>query len=347
MAIQRSILIKPIKDALGNYTGLGELVAGDIAVLPGPLEFADATVQNTAYIPGTGNVTSFNTREGAVVAVAGDYTAAQVTLDPTNVAGITATDVQAGFEQIGDLLASVQTGLDFKGLLAFNDPDPVAPPATGPTYYYIFKTAGQRTVGDATGTTIEVGDWLAYSRTTSKWVHLAYALRTQSAANTSYEQGANIYVRGTNVQQALDAIDPQLVTIKSDLEALNPANVDYVNTFAGRKGAVLPADGDYQSVQVTHVPTGPIVTSTNVQGAIDELEAALDASAGSNAALDDHINNPTGAHAATAVSFAPVAKTAKGKAIVATDVQAAIVEVSLKALPFFDTTGASKPIPLA
>jgi hypothetical protein len=345
MAIQRSILIKPIKDTQGNYTGLGELVAGDIAVLPGPLEFADATVQNTAYIPGTGNVTSFNTREGAVVAVAGDYTAAQVTLDPTNIAGVTATDVQQGFEQLSDILVSVQSGLDFKGLIAFNDPDPAAPPATGSTYYYIFKDAGTRTVGDAAGATVQIGDWLAYSRTTSKWVHLAYALRTQDASGTAYDQGTNVYVKGTSVQQALDSIDPELVSLNTKVTALE--GTDYVNTFAGRKGAVLPADGDYQSVQVTHVPTGPIVTSTNVQGAIDELEVALDAAANSNAALDDHINNPTGAHAATAVSFAPVAKSAKGRAIVATDVQAAIVEVSLKALPFFDTNGASKPIPLA
>jgi hypothetical protein len=337
-----SILIKPIKDGLGNVTGLGELVNGDVAIVPGPLEFQDATQQTTAYVPGTGNVTSFNTREGVVVAEAGDYTAAQVTLDPTNVAGVTATDVQGGFEEIGDLILSLQSGLDFKGLLAFNDPDPAAPPATGATFYYIFKDAGTRTVGDAAGATVAIGDWLAYSRTTSKWVHLAYSLRTQDASGTAYDQGANIYVRGTNVQQALDAIDPQLVTIKSDLEALNPANTDYVNTFAGRKGDVLPAAGDYIGAQVTHTPAGPIVTATNVQGAIDELEASLVANSG----LDDHINNPTDAHDASAISFVPVAKSVKGKAIVATDVQAAITEVSLKAIPFFDTNGAAKPIPL-
>jgi hypothetical protein len=341
MAIQRSILIKPIKDGLGNYTGLGELVAGDIAVLPGALEFADATVQNTAYIPGDGNVTSFNGREGVVVAADNDYTAAQVSLDPTNVAGVTATNVQAGFEQLGDILVSVQSGLDFKGLLAFNDPDPAAPPATGATYYYIFKDAGTRTVGDASGATVQIGDWLAYSRTTSKWVHLAYALRTQDASGTAYDQGTNVYVKGTNVQQALDAIDPELVNLNTKVDALETA--DYVNTFAGRKGAVLPADGDYIGAQVTHTPAGPIVTATNVQGAIDELEASLVANSG----LDDHINNPTDAHDASAISFVPVAKSVKGKAIVATDVQAAITEVSLKAIPFFDTTGASKPIPLA
>lgn len=337
----KAILIKPIKDGLGNYTGLGELVAGDVAVLPGNLEFSDASVQTTAYIPGTGNVTSFNTREGVVVPAAGDYTAAQVTLDPTNIAGVTATDVQLGFEQIGDILVSVQSGLDFKGLLAFNDPDPAAPPATGATFYYIFKTAGTRTVGDAAGTTIQIGDWLAYSRNASKWVHLAYALRTQDASGTSYDDGTNIYVKGTSVQQALDAIDPELVNLNTAVDALEAS--DYVNTFNGRKGVVLPAADDYQSVQVTHVPTGPIVTSTNVQGAIDELEASLVANSG----LDDHINNPTDAHDASAISFIPVAKSARGKAIVATDVQAAIVEVSLKALPFFDTNGASKPIPLA
>jgi len=340
-----SILIKPIKDGLGNVTGLGELVAGEVAVVPGPLEFQDGTQQTTAYIPGDGNVTSFVGREGAITPQYADYDAIKIALDPSTITGVDANNVQEGFEQLSNSINALQGGLDFKGLLGFNDADPAAPPAGGATHYYIFKTAGARTVGDAAGVTVAVGDWLAYSRSTSKWVHLAYALRTQDAAGTAYDDTANTYIKGATVQAALDKVELQVNSFDTRLDALDAA--DYVNTFAGRKGAVIPSDGDYSGVQVTHVPAGPIVTATNVQAAIDQLEAAVDAAAGNTDAVDTHINDKEGAHEASAITYFPVAQPLKGvKALTSTDVQGAITEVASRSIPFFDTNGSSKPIPL-
>lgn len=286
-----SILLKGIKDGLGKYTGIGELVPDEIAELTGNLKFADGTEQTTAYDPTAvvGGVSSVFTRTGDVVAAAGDYTAAQVTNSPS--APITSTTVQGAIDELGGLITTLQGGLEFKGLLAFNDPDPAAPPATGASHYYIFKTEGTRTVGDATGKAILIGDWLAYSRTTSKWEHLDYAARTTNAAGVAYDSTGNAILTGTDVQAALDQVEIALVDADSRLDALETATPPDagVTTFNTRTGAVMPAAGDYTATQTTFTPTAEIA---------------------------------------------------------ATNVQAAIAEVSLKAFPFFDTAGVLKPISL-
>jgi hypothetical protein len=288
-----AILLKGIKNLAGDYTGIGELEPNDQAELTGGLKFPDGTEQTTAYDPATvvGGVSSVFTRTGDVVAAAGDYTAAQVTLDPTNVAGVSATDVQGGFEELGSLVTSLQGGLEFKGLLGFDDPDPAAPPATGASHYYIFNTEGTRTVGDATGANILIGDWLAYSRTEGGWVHLDYSARTANALGTDYDSTGNVILTGANVQAALDQTEAALVDADARLDALETATPPDagVVSFNTRTGAVMPAAGDYTAAQTTFTPTAEIA---------------------------------------------------------ATDVQTAIAEVSLKAFPFFDTTGTLKPISL-
>lgn len=331
-----SILLKGIKNGLGQYTAIGELVPDEVAELTGNLKFKDGTEQTTAYDP-TAVVAGVSTvfgRSGDVLAVAGDYTASLVNNVPS--APITATNVQGAIDELGGMVTSLQGGLDFKGLLAFDDADPAAPPATGASHYYIFKTEGTRTVGDAAGAEILIGDWLAYSRTTSAWVHLAYSARTTNAAGVDYDSTGNTIVTANNVQAALTQVDAALVDADSRLDALETATPPDagVVSFNGRTGPVVSVAGDYTGALVTNTPSGSL-TATTTQGAIDQLEARITALP----TVDDHINNPTGAHAATAISYAPV----KAK-LAATEVQGAIDELALKAFPFFDTTGASKPI---
>jgi hypothetical protein len=174
-------------------------------------------------------------------------------------------------------------------LLGFDDADPAAPAQPGPTHYYIFNTEGTRTVGDATGKEIKIGDWLVYHRPSSKWIHLDYSARTATAAGTSYDSTGNTVLTGTDVQAALDQVEAELIAVDGRLDALEVAPGG-VSSFNTRTGAVVPAAGDYTAAQTT---------------------------------------------------FAPIT------GITATDVQAAIQQVSLKAIPFFDTDGVSKPIPLA
>jgi hypothetical protein len=288
-----AILVKPIKNG-ANVVALGELAPGDVAeLMDGGLKFSDGTIQTTAAVTVDG-VTSFNTRKGDVVAAAGDYDAAKITLDPTNINGVDATNVQLGIEQLGTLITETASDLLFMGLLGFDDADPTAPVQPGPSHYFIFNTAGTRTVGDATGVTVAIGDWLAYSRTDSKWVHLDYAARQATAAGTTYDPGsplekASVYLTATDVQAALDQADAELVALNTKVDGVIAAPGG-VSSFNTRTGAVVPAAGDYTAAQTTFAATASI-TATDVQGAIEEI--------------------------------------------------------GLKAIPFFDTTGASKPIPLA
>jgi hypothetical protein len=285
-----SILLKVIKDGLGNPTGLGEFTPDEVVALTGDLKFADGTVQSTAAVSAVESVFG---RTGVVVAVANDYTALQVSFDPTNLDAMDATNVQTAIEQLGSIVKETAADLLFMGLLGFDDADPTAPVQPGPSHYYIFNTAGARTVGDATGVTVAIGDWLAYSRTDSKWVHLDYAARQATAAGTTYNPGvvarANTYLTASDVQGALDQADAALGATNVRIDALE-ASPGGVSSFNTRTGDVVPAAGDYTAAQTT---------------------------------------------------FAPIT------GITATDVQAAIQQVSLKSIPFFDTDGVSKPIPLA
>jgi hypothetical protein len=290
-----SILLKAIKDVDGNYTGIGELTPDEIAVLTGPLKFADGTEQTTAATSGA--IDSVFGRTGVVVAVAGDYTAAQVSFDATGIDGMSATEVQSAIAELANTVKETASDLLFMGLLGFDDADPAAPTQPGPSHYYIFKTAGARTVGDATGVAVSIGDWLAYSRADSKWVHLDYAARQATAAGTTYNPGvtakANTYLTATDVQGALDQADAALGAANTRIDNLElaPGGVSSFNT---RTGAVVPATGDYTATQTTFAPTATVL-ATNVQAAIAEVDAKI---------------------------------------------------IGI-ALPFFDTDGVSKPIPMA
>jgi hypothetical protein len=327
-----AILIKPIRDVEGKVVGLGELVQGDIAIVPGPLEFQDKTQQTTAYVPSE-NVTGFAGRKGNVLPQTGDYTGSQVVLSPL-VAG--ASNVQDAFAAIGNQVSNIQGATKFSGTLGFNSADPAKPAAGGAVVpYYIFNTAGQRTVGDAAGVAVEVGDWLIYNDGTAKWTHLPYSARVATAAGTTYEANGNKILKGKDVQAALDQADMALGLLEGQVQNIEGRN--YVNAFNGRSGAVTPTDGDYAAVQVRTYGVGPILKSAEVQGSLNQLEAAIielqDSTAGA-------IKDVTAAD----VSFVPVVGTPADTAIKATNVQDAVQEVANKSLAFYDTNGTLKPI---
>lgn len=121
---------------------------------------------------------------------------------------------------------------------------------------------------------------------------------------------------------------------------------DAVSSVFSRTGAVVAESGDYTASQVTNVPAGTI-SATTVQAAINELEGDVVAAAGAAAdaqvdatqalsdasdaqtAINDHIADTVGAHAASAISNTPTGNLA------ATDVQAALNELQddIDALP--------------
>jgi hypothetical protein len=321
-----AILIKPIRDVEGKVVGLGELVNGDIAIVPGPLEFQDQTQQTTAYIPEE-NVTGFAGRKGAVTPQTGDYTGSQVVLSPL-VAG--AANVQDAFAAINNQVSNIQGATKFSGTLGFNSADPAKPAAGGAIVpYYIFNTAGQRTVGDAAGVAVEIGDWLIYNDGTAKWAHLPYSARVATAAGTTYDANGNKILKGTDVQAALDQADQALGIIESQVQNIEGRN--YVNAFNGRSGVVVPTDGDYAAVQVRTYGVGPILKSAEVQGSLNQLEAAI-------VQLQESTEGALSEVTAADVAYTPV------EGVKSTDVQAAVQEVANKALPFYDTNGTLKPI---
>lgn len=110
-----------------------------------------------------------------------------------------------------------------------------------------------------------------------------------------------------------------------------------VTTVFGRAGDVVSTAGDYTASQVTNVPAGNLA-ATEVQAALNELQTDIDTRAldsdlnteitdrtNADIALqddiDDHINDTTGAHEASAISNIPSGNLA------ATDVQTALDEL--------------------
>lgn len=269
------ILLKAIKDVDGNVTGLGELTAAEVAVITGALEFPDGTKQTTAFAASAAPVTSVHGRTGAVVAAKDDYTATQVAFDGTT-SGLTATDVQGAIDELGNVVKETAVDMLFMGLLGFDDADPAAPAQPGPTHYYIFNTAGTRTVGDATGKEVVVGDWLVYHRVSSKWIHLDYSARQATAAGTTYDPGPtarNTYLTSPNVQGALDQTEAALADTNTRIDSIVAEGAG-VTTFNTRTGAVMPAAGDYTGALVSFAPTADIL-GTTVQAAIVEVDAKI------------------------------------------------------------------------
>ena len=158
----------------------------------------------------TTGVTSFRAynplatpRTGAIVASASDYEASQIDLDDTTLPNITATDVQTAFEQIELLISAVQGNIRFRGVLAFDDPDPTPPPAGTFADFYIFNSAGTRPVGDATGAVVNIGDYLMWNEAGGVWTFIGYSQKNVIAADVSFDNTASA-IPPIQVQGALD-----------------------------------------------------------------------------------------------------------------------------------------------
>ena len=155
-------------------------------------------------------VTTFNGRDGDVNPQTGDYAAIQIGLDSSGLTYFTAPDVQLGFEQIDSLFAAFQGNLRFRGLIGFNDPDPTPPAAGTFIDYYVFNTAGQRTVGDIAGTDVDIGDWLLWNEATGLWDYLPYYLRDIPADRVTFDNTNTVIITGDEVQTALEELDTAL-----------------------------------------------------------------------------------------------------------------------------------------
>jgi hypothetical protein len=229
----------------------GDLTA--IAAIPQNTGLLRKTSANTwvldtaAYMTPATGVASFKTRVGAVVPINGDYEASMVTLDPANIEGVQSTNVQGGMEELGTLFLTAKGGLIFVGTLSYNDPDPPVPLVDGPSHYYIFRDQGTRTVGDAAGAEILLGDWLVYHRAPGVWRHLRYSQRSILASAVGYDPTGNTFINATNVDTALDQVDAALVVADTRLDALE-----------------------------FYDPTGNVyITATDLDTAMDQVDAVL------------------------------------------------------------------------
>ena len=186
-------------------------------------------------------------RTGAVVAVAGDYTATQVSYSNAT-SGLTATNTQAAIDEVE---ARVDT-------LEAAPPPPVD------------------SVFGRTGVVVAVaGDY--------------------TAAQVSYSN-ATSGLTATNTQSAIDEVEARVDT----LEAAPPPPVDSV---FGRTGAVVAVAGDYNATQVTYSNAVSGLTATNTQAAIDEIEGRVDVLESAPGAPVDSVFGRTGAVVAVAGDY--------------------------------------------
>lgn len=95
----------------------------------------------------------------------------------------------------------------------------------------------------------------------------ANAKDDQSAAEVPYSN-ATSGMSATNVQAALDENDARLDAIEGET---------YVNSFNTRTGDVVPLASDYDADQIDYDNATSGLTATNVQDALDENDARLDA----------------------------------------------------------------------
>lgn len=110
---------------------------------------------------------------------------------------------------------------------------------------------------------------------------------------TASGHASGVAVRGLFVAGYLERIHEALVAIETTLGTDGAYNflaaaATLVSSFAGRTGAVTPANGDYTAAQITNTPSGNLAAST-VQAALNELQSDVDgraASSHSHAASD-------------------------------------------------------------
>lgn len=157
---------------------------------------------------------------------------------------------------------------------------------------------------------------------------IARVAEKDDADEISYDNTAS-GLAATEVQSAIDEVEGRVDVVETDLS--NHLNGD---------------PSKHNATQINYSGTESGLEAGNVQTAIDEVEARVDTveDTANNAttAINDHINNTTDTHDASAISFVPTG------GISADEVQAAIVELDVEkynAIDFdsdFDTRLATK-----
>jgi hypothetical protein len=127
---------------------------------------------------------------------------------------------------------------------------------------------------------------------------------------------------GTTLSKSASGVRVSAATITS----ISDAQADATQALADAAAAQADIDnhiGDtadaHDASAISNTPSGNL-TSTDVQGALNELQSEIDTLA-SNTALNNHINDTSDAHDASAISNVPAGNLA------ATDVQAALNEL--------------------
>lgn len=217
---------------------------------------------------GVGVVTSFNTREGAVVPTDGDYTAIQVTYD--NTTGLTSTDVQGAIDELkiiaesGGAVDSVfgRTGVvvaefgDYDASLVEYDNSSSGLPAA--------NTQAAIDQLDAKVDDLESGTGVVTSFNTREGDVLP-AASDYDAVQVDYD-GTTSGLTSVEVQGAID-----------EIKVLVDDAGDYpVDTVFGRTGNITAFPGDYTASHITYDNSTSGLTATTSQGAIDEIEDILD-----------------------------------------------------------------------
>jgi len=230
----------------GNTT---HYVSGAGTLLPLPVS-ALPTASQIPFTP-VGGIGSNNTQ------------AAVAELDVEKADKIIAINTGAGLTGGGNLTASRTIQLDFAALPAvpvLDNADVVAilDVETG-THR---KTTVGGILASVVGTDKYKGFWNAASNTP------ALADGTGTAANFYYVSSAGTQNLGSgNITFAVNDIVIYNGTIWQQMTVSNS-----VTTVFGRPGAVVASAGDYNSTQISHVPSGNIAAST-VGGALNELDA--------------------------------------------------------------------------
>lgn len=140
---------------------------------------------------------------------------------------------------------------------------------------------------------------------TAHEAHVNEVTGAHASSAVSYISAGNVKVLGVDVQVALDDVETELVTQEDNLN-------NHLNDTIDAHDASAISYDDSVNVEITGV--------TEVQGALDQVDLALQTKA-SSSDLSDHINEVTGAHAASAISNTPSGN------LSAIDVQGALNEL--------------------
>jgi hypothetical protein len=292
-------------------------------------------------------VRSFNSRVGTVLPVSGDYFAIDIPTAPFST--LTATEVQGALEELEALIEFVGSGIILKGswdALA-NVPDLLTEPKVSGNYW-IVSVAGTTPLPDGDGGFISswaIGDRAIYINQVTPTVFDGWAKITSPdtlpATNITFD--SSIYDDfflapfPTTVQEALDAGWPLLALAETSVQPgdnvsdlVNDAGyliaASAVTSFKTRIGAVVPLLGDYPASIISYTNTSSGLAATQVQAAIDELDAAIENLPPSGVTT---FNTRTGAVVSVAGDYfaVQVIYDPSGSSLIATEAQGAIDEL--------------------